>query len=127
MMADKDEVDEVVVVEIEDEVIELCDPGVSKIKIRHGDINKVLFEEEVWDFVYIDTYYGTSASEYFETVLPMRLKCEVLGLKAMFWAEKEMMGQVNFSKWNLDRLEECGIKWDMFVELSRKLKANDLI
>ena len=96
LFAEKKEVSEVVVVEIEKDVIKLCKPKNKKIRIINQDIWKFLEEtKETFDFIYIDIHYSTGCMEYISTVLPMRkiLKRRFPNTPASFWAEEEMKSQ----------------------------------
>ncbi len=103
LFAEKDEVTEVIVVEIEKDVIKLCKPKNKKIKIINDDIWEFLKKtKEKFDFIYIDIHYSTGCMEYIHTVLPMRkiLKKKFPKTPASFWAEEEMKSQYdpNFHK-----------------------------
>jgi len=93
MVAEKEEVSEVVVVEIEKDIIQLCNPRHDKIKIIHDDIWKFIkTTDEKFDFIYIDIHYRTGAMEYIHTVLPMQKIFEEKfpNIPVMFWGEEEM-------------------------------------
>ena len=98
MIEKKDEVTEIVVVEISQDVINISTPKKSKkIRIIKDDITNFLkTTEEKFDYIYIDTYYGTGASEYLNTVAPLRkiLKERFPDTGADFWAEEEMKSQL---------------------------------
>jgi 16S rRNA A1518/A1519 N6-dimethyltransferase RsmA/KsgA/DIM1 with predicted DNA glycosylase/AP lyase activity len=96
MVARKDEVTEVVVVEIDKDIIKLCKPQNKRIKVRHGDVKEFLkTTKEKFDYIYIDIHYSTGAMEYIETVLPMKKVIEERfpGVPHDFWGEEEMKSQ----------------------------------
>jgi len=96
MIALKPEVTEVAVVEIDKDVIKLCNPKNKKIKVINEDILKFIKEtKEKFDYIYIDTYYSTGCTEYIHTVLPLRkiLKERFPKTPASFWGEEEMESQ----------------------------------
>lgn len=101
MIANKPNVTEVVVVEIEKDIIKLCSPNpcspeYKKIRIINDDIWKFLEStKEKFDYIYIDIHYSTGAMEYMHTVLPMRkiLKRRFSNTPTSFWGEDEMKAQ----------------------------------
>ena len=98
LFAEKEDVDEVVVVEIEKDIIKLCKPKNNKIKIINDDIwNFLKTTKEKFDYIYIDIHYSTGCMEYIHTVLPMRklLKKRFPNIPSSFWAEEEMKSQYN--------------------------------
>jgi hypothetical protein len=105
MVALKDEVTEVVVVEIDKDVIKLCRPRNNKIKVVHDDIwNFIKTTNEKFDYAYIDIHSSTGCMEYVRTVLPMRkvLEERFPNMSIDFWGEEEMKAQYdpNFDdKW----------------------------
>lgn len=119
MIASKADVKEVVVVEIDDDVIELTGKYLrgrgKKVKVVHADLWKYLKAGKGghFDFIYIDIYYGTTATEYLKTVVPLRkiLKSKYPGIPAMFWAEEEMQAQINpEGEWEKMMLAKVGVK-----------------
>ena len=98
MVAQKDEVTEVVVVEISKDVIKLCRPTNPKIRVVCADIHDFIkTTKEQFDYAYIDIYYGTGAMEYINTVKPLKtlISKRFPNLKVDFWAEEEMLSQVD--------------------------------
>ena len=98
MIAEKKEVTEIVVVEINQDVIELCKPRNKKIKVIHDDIWKFIkTTKEKFDYAYIDIHSSTGCMEYIHTVLPMRkiLKKRFPNMPVDFWGEEEMKAQYN--------------------------------
>jgi len=98
LFAEKKEVSEVIVVEIEKDIIKLCKPKNKKIRIVNDDIWKFLKEtKEKFDFIYIDIHYSTGCMEYVHTVLPMKkiLKERFPNTSSCFWGEEEMESQYN--------------------------------
>ena len=99
MIANKKEVIEVIVVEIDKDIIKLCKPKNKKIKIINEDIWKFAKNnKEKFDYIYIDTYYSTGAMEYKLTVIPLK---KIFGDKTpiSLWVEEEMKAQYN-PDWN---------------------------
>ena len=98
MIASKDEVTEVIVVELDKDIIKLCKPKHEKIKVINDDIWKfVKATKQRFDYAYIDIYYSTSCMEYIRTVLPMRkiFKKRFPNMPTDFWGEEEMKVQYN--------------------------------
>jgi len=96
LFANKGNVSEVVVVEIEKDIITLCRPKNGKIKVVRGDIwNFLKTTKESFDFIYIDIHYGTHCGEYLKTVIPMRkiLEERFANIPSQFWGEEEMKSQ----------------------------------
>jgi len=96
LFAEKEEVTEVIVVEIEKDIIKLCKPKNKKIKVINKDIWKFLKKtKEKFDYIYIDIHYSTGCMEYLDTVLPMReiLKDRFPDTQSSFWGEEEMKSQ----------------------------------
>lgn len=96
MIAKKDEVTEIIVVEIEQDVIDLIQLEHSKITIVHDDLwNYIKTTDEKFDFIYVDIHYSTGAMEFISTVLPMKeiLEQRFSDVPNMFWGEKEMKSQ----------------------------------
>jgi len=96
LFAEKKEVTEVIVVEIEKDVIKLCKPKNKKIKVINDDIwNYLKTTDEKFDYIYIDIHYSTGCQEYIHTILPMRkiLDEKFSGVPASFWGEEEMKSQ----------------------------------
>jgi len=119
MISHKKEVKEVVVVEIDPDVIKLTGRYLrykgKKVKVVKADLWEYLKAGRGghFDFIYIDIYYTTSATEYLTTVVPMRkiLKEKYKGVPAMFWAEEEMKSQINpEGRWEKEMLAKAGIK-----------------
>ena len=97
MIAEKEEVTEVVVVEISEDVIKLSKPNNPKIRVVHMDISEFIKStKEKFDYAYVDIYYGTGAYEYLNIVLPLKklIVKKFPKLKVEFWAEKEMKSQI---------------------------------
>ena len=98
MVAMKNEVTEVVVVELEEDVIELTNPHNPNIKVIHGDFFKFIEEtEEEFDYIYVDIHYSMGVTEYCLTVKPIR---KILGrrfpdIPVSLWAEENMLSQYN--------------------------------
>ena len=98
MIAEKKDVSEVVVIEIDSDIIKLCHPRHKKIRVLHDDIKKFIKgTKEAFDFIYIDIHYSTGAYEYMKTVKPMKIILEKRfpGIKSIFWGEEEMLSQYN--------------------------------
>ena len=98
MIAQKDEVTEVIVIEIDADVIKLCHPHHEKIRVLHDDIWKFIKNtKESFDYAYIDIHYRTGCMEYIHTVLPMRkiFKKKFPKMLIDFWGEEEMKAQYN--------------------------------
>jgi len=98
MIAKKKNVTEVVVVEIDKDVIELCKPVNPKIRVIHGNVKDFIAStDEHFDFAYIDIHYSTGCMEYLQTVLPMRRIFErrFPSMPVYFWGEEEMKAQYN--------------------------------
>ena len=98
MIAKKDNVTEVVVIEKDSDVIKLIRPFIKgeKIRVINDDIPKFIKEtKESFDYVYIDIHYSTGATEYKYTVLPLRkmLDEKFPRVKSDFWGEEEMKTQ----------------------------------
>lgn len=96
MIADKSNVTEVIIVEIDKDVIKLCKPKNKKIRIINDDVKKFLKEtDEKFDYIYIDIHYSTGAMEYISTILPMRktLSKRFPETPSSFWGESEMESQ----------------------------------
>jgi len=96
LFAEKDEVSEVIVVEIEKDIIKLCRPKNKKIKVINDDIwNYLKTTNEKFDYIYIDIHYSTGCMEYIKTILPMRkiLSERFPNIPASFWGEEEMKSQ----------------------------------
>jgi len=98
MAAKKESVTEVVVIEIDEDVMKLCQPKDRKIKVVQGDIwDFIRNTSEKFDYAYIDIHYHTGCMEYIRTVLPMRkiLSERFPNMPADFWGEEEMKAQYN--------------------------------
>ena len=98
LFAEKDNVSEVIVIEISKEIIKLCKPKNKKIKVINDDIWHFLkTTKEKFDYIYIDIHYSTGCMEYLHTILPMRklLKKRFPKVQADFWGEEEMKSQYN--------------------------------
>ena len=113
MIAKKPEVKEITVIEIEKDIIELCQPKNKKIEVIHDDIWKFSKStKEKFDYIYIDIHYRTGAMEYINTVLPMRkiLKKRFPNTPASFWGEEEMEAQYDpdYKKDWVNGKCECG-------------------
>lgn len=96
MAASKEEVTEVIVVEISKDVIKLCRPRNKKIIVINADIKDFLKKcDEKFDYAYIDIHYGTGCQEYIKTVLPLKklFKEKHPDTPIDFWAEEEMESQ----------------------------------
>jgi hypothetical protein len=104
MVAMKQEVKEVIVVEKEKQIIDLFNKtkhpifqdDKHKIRIIHDDIfNFLKTTKEKFDYIYLDIHYQTGCTEYINTVLPLRkiLDKRFKGIPADFWAEDEMKAQ----------------------------------
>jgi len=96
LFAEKENVSEVVVIEISKDIIKLCKPKNKKIRIINEDIwNFLKTTEEKFDYIYIDIHYSTGCMEYIKTILPMRkiLEKRFNGIQADFWGEEEMEAQ----------------------------------
>lgn len=104
LLAKKKDVKKITVVEIEKDVIKLCNPRNKKIRVVNDDIRKfILSTKEKFDFIYIDIHYSTGVTEYISTVLPMRklLTRRFPDTPSMFWGEEEMKTQYDpdYDKW----------------------------
>jgi len=98
MVAKKNEVTEVVVVEIDEDIIKLCKPHNAKVKVIHDDIWRFIkTTNEKFDYAYVDIHYHTGCMEYIQTVLPMRKLFEERfpATPIDFWGEEEMRAQYN--------------------------------
>lgn len=96
MIAKKDNVKEVIVVEIDKDIIKLAKPKNKKIKVIQGDIwNFIRKTKEKFDYAYIDIHYHTGEWEYKQTVLPMKkiFDKRFPNMPVDFWGEKEMETQ----------------------------------
>jgi len=119
MISHRKDIKEIVVVEIDPDVIKLVGKYLrykgKKVKVVKADLWDYLRAGRGghFDFIYIDIYYATSATEYLVTVAPMRkiLKEKYKGVPAMFWAEEEMKSQINpEGRWEKEMLAKAGIK-----------------
>lgn len=99
MIANKEEVNEVVVVEIDKDIIKLCKPTNKKIVVINENIYKFAkYNKEKFDYIYIDIHYSTGVMIYKSTVIPLK---KIFGNKTpiSFWGEEEMKAQYN-PNWN---------------------------
>ena len=99
MVAKKEDVTEIVVIEKEEDIIKLIKPYIKskKVKILHDDIwNFIKETNENFDYSYIDIHYSTGAMEYSLTIQPMRkiLVERFPNMPVDFWGEEEMKAQV---------------------------------
>lgn len=111
-IAEKRNVSQVVVVEIEKDVIDLVWQHVKTPKMRliHADIYKWFkIARKKFDFIYLDIWYGTGECEWGETVVPLRRLAHRLRKprgKVMCWSEETMRTQIEQSLYTVSQLPE---------------------
>ena len=99
-VCDFPDVSAVTVVEISHDVIKLTAvPG--RYKVAYADITEYLRICPEFDCYYLDTWTGTSETEWWDKVLPLRrIIGQRFGCKPIWcWAEDIMLGQCRLSAW----------------------------
>jgi hypothetical protein len=102
-LAQRKDISRIYVIEIDKEIIKLVKPHLGpKITVINESIYTFLrcYNYKV-DYVFLDTWYQTGESTYWDTVFPLRIlarKRFVKSEKDIFcWGEEEMLGQVKTS------------------------------
>jgi predicted membrane-bound spermidine synthase len=101
LLANMPQVDRVDVVEINPDVIKLCDPHHPKVRVIDDDLKAFLGAQQkwLWDSAFFDTWTATSEGAWWEDVFPLR---RIIGQRfgkwyansVFYWAEDIMLGQV---------------------------------
>jgi hypothetical protein len=98
MLARKRNVTSVDVVELEQDVIDLCDPKHPRIRVIQGDIYRYANDLESWNYdaAFFDTWRGTNEGTWWDEVMPLRrIIANRFGrVKMRCWAEDMMRSQI---------------------------------
>jgi hypothetical protein len=96
-LANRPDVDDVTVVEIDKDVIKLCDSGEGYVVV-HDDVQRYLHRhEKPFDYYLLDTWQMTNEGTWWRNVMPMRRTIRKrwgTGPIIHCWAEDIMVGQV---------------------------------
>ena len=101
LLAQEPRVEQVDVVEISQDVADLCTPRNPKVNVIVDDMYHWVENQEGWPYTtaFIDLWRGTNESTWWAEVLPLRRAIgQTCGPEALahcqFWAEDQMLGQV---------------------------------
>lgn len=102
---------EIDVVEINEDVINLCTPEVAPFQVIHDDVFEFIGKLDRWeyDFAYLDTWQGTNEGTWWDEVFPLRrLIANRFGRQTLFcWAEDIMRGQIVRRLQEIQEPEQC--------------------
>ncbi|KKK83981.1 hypothetical protein LCGC14_2787930, partial [marine sediment metagenome] len=91
------DVEEVTVVEIDKDIIKLCEDDIDCLVVNADIVEYLHTTEERYDYYLLDTWQGTNEGTWWEEVMPMRrLIRHRCGTKPVVhcWAEDIMQGQI---------------------------------